>query len=62
MAAKYDPQNAGRHKQWYDDDLAEVNAPIRKLLQTYSKVAPEEVVPHVNNIVTFHISILLDIL
>ncbi|KAI9830511.1 MAG: hypothetical protein M1819_005469 [Sarea resinae] len=50
MAATRDISNAARNKQWYDEDLSEVNAPIRSLLETYSKVPPERVVPHINAI------------
>ena len=51
MAATYDPDNIERQKQWYDDDVTAVNTPMRKLLKNYSKVTPERVVPHVNEIV-----------
>ena len=61
MAAKSDPSNAERHKQWYDDNLTEVDMPIRKLLKSYSKIAAQEVVPHVNDIVILPISIYQDI-
>ena len=57
MAAKSDLSNAERHKQWYDNNLTEVDTPIRKLLESYSKVAAQEVVPHVNDIVILSISI-----
>ncbi|KAI9730786.1 MAG: hypothetical protein M1818_008066 [Claussenomyces sp. TS43310] len=48
MAAVNDASIAARSKQWYDDDLTEVNAPIRALLETYSKVPPDQVVPYIN--------------
>ena len=51
MAAEHDPHNAERHKQWYDDDLTEINEPMRRLLETYSKVEPNKVVEHVNDLV-----------
>lgn len=52
MAAKPGTANVARNKQWYDEDLKEVNAPIRNLLETYSNIAPEQVVAHVNDIVS----------
>ena len=52
MAANYGNSSAERNKGWYQDDLVEVNAPIRKLLENYSKVPSGEVVKHVNEIVS----------
>jgi hypothetical protein len=51
MAATHAISKPTRHNQWYDEDLTEVNPQIRSLLETYSKVPPERVVPHVNAIV-----------
>ena len=52
MAAVNDVSNAERHKQWYDDDVTEINPEIRQLLESYSKIPSAEVVKHVNEIVS----------
>ncbi|KAL8782960.1 MAG: hypothetical protein Q9213_004967 [Squamulea squamosa] len=49
MAANKDTSLPERNK-WYQDDLTEVNEPIRNLLENYSKVPSDEVVKHVNKI------------
>lgn len=54
MAATNDTSFPERNKGWYNKDLTEVNEPIRKLLEGYSKVPSEEVVKHVNQIVSIH--------
>ena len=41
-----------RNKGWYREDLTEVNEPIRRLLEGYSRVPSGEVVMHVNQIVS----------
>lgn len=51
MAATNTTSLPERNKGWYQDDLTEVNEPIRKLLETYSKVPSSDVVKHVNTIV-----------
>jgi len=48
MAAAHDSSIAARSKQWYDDDISEVDGPIRALLEGYAKVPPKDVVAHVN--------------
>ena len=51
MAANNDG-NVTRHQQWYDPDLEDVNPEIRHLLENYSKIPSNEVVSHVNEIVS----------
>ncbi|KAI0377488.1 hypothetical protein F5Y04DRAFT_175393 [Hypomontagnella monticulosa] len=50
MAATHDTSSPGWNQGWYQEDLAEVNGPIRELLENYSKVPSSDVVKHVNNI------------
>ncbi|KAL8948259.1 MAG: hypothetical protein Q9222_005544 [Ikaeria aurantiellina] len=50
MAATNETSMPERNRRWYQDDLTEVNEPIRKLLENYSKVPNSEVVKHVNSI------------
>lgn len=50
MAATNETSHPERNKGWYQEDLAEINQPMRDLLEKYSKVPREEVVKHVNNI------------
>ncbi|KAI2626089.1 hypothetical protein GGS26DRAFT_563201 [Hypomontagnella submonticulosa] len=50
MAATNDTSFPERNRGWYRDDLIEVNEPIRKLLENYSKVPSSDVVKHVNSI------------
>lgn len=52
MAATHDISTPARSKQWYDDDVVEVNASIRALLEKYAKIPSQEVVPYVNKIVS----------
>ena len=52
MAATNDTSLPERNRKWYQDDVTEVNEPIRKLLETYSKIPSDEVVKHVNQIVS----------
>ena len=52
MAANSDASLPEQNKGWYQEDLTEVNEPIRKLLESYSKVPSGEVVKHVNKIVS----------
>ena len=51
MAANKETSFAERNRGWYQEDLTEVNEPVRKLLENYSKVPSEDVVKHVNKIV-----------
>ncbi|KAI1081457.1 hypothetical protein F5B20DRAFT_536130 [Whalleya microplaca] len=48
MAATNETSFPERNRGWYQDDLTEVNEPIRKLLENYSKIPSPEVVKHVN--------------
>ncbi|KAH9998194.1 hypothetical protein F4779DRAFT_166507 [Xylariaceae sp. FL0662B] len=50
MAATNETSFPERNRGWYREDLTEVNEPIRKLLENYSKVPSSEVVKHVNSI------------
>ncbi|KAL8775338.1 MAG: hypothetical protein Q9209_000345 [Squamulea sp. 1 TL-2023] len=50
MAANNDTSLPERNRKWYQDDLTEVNEPMRKLLESYAKVPSDEVVKHVNRI------------
>lgn len=43
-----------RHAEWYDPDITEAPAAIRTLLESYSKVAPDQVVSHINDIVSVY--------
>ena len=52
MAANAVTSMPERHNKWYQDDVTEVNEPIRKLLESYSKVPSDKVVEHVNTIVS----------
>ena len=52
MAATHDTCLPEQYKGWYHEELSEVNGPIRKLLEDYSKVPHDEVVKHVNRIVS----------
>jgi len=51
MAATNETSFPERNRGWYQADLTEVNEPIRKLLEDYSKVPKDDVVKHVNTIV-----------
>ena len=65
MAANHDPsspEQVERFKAWYLDDWTEVNGPIRKLLEEYSKVPSAEVVEHVNTIVSIQREIIWGLL
>ena len=48
MAATNDTSFPERNKGWYQEDWTEVNEPIRKLLESYSKMLTGEIVKHVN--------------
>ncbi|KAH8883469.1 hypothetical protein GQ53DRAFT_752953, partial [Thozetella sp. PMI_491] len=50
MAATNETSFPERNRGWYQQELTEVNEPIRKLLESYSKVPSSEVVEHVNKI------------
>lgn len=50
MAATNETSHPERNRGWYQEDLTEINQPMRDLLQNYSKVLSENVVKHVNNI------------
>ncbi|KAI1094964.1 hypothetical protein F5B19DRAFT_393841 [Rostrohypoxylon terebratum] len=50
MAATNETSFPERNRGWYQDDLTDVNEPMRRLLENYSKVPGSEVVRHVNNI------------
>jgi hypothetical protein len=52
MAANHETSFPERNRGWYQEDLTEVNKPIRRLLEDYSKVPSADVVKHVNKIVS----------
>lgn len=54
MAATNETSFPERNRGWYQDDLTEVNEPMRKLLENYSYVPSSEVVKHVNAIVSVY--------
>ena len=56
MAATAETFSSERSKGWYQKDLTEVNDPVRTLLEKYSKLPSEDIVTHVNTIVSFKIS------
>ncbi|KAK6949322.1 hypothetical protein Daesc_009397 [Daldinia eschscholtzii] len=50
MTEIYDVSSFERNRKWYQEDLAQVNEPIRRLLDEYSRVPSSEVVKHVKGI------------
>lgn len=52
MAATNKTSHPDRNKGWYREDLKEINEPMRNLLEKYSKIPSEDVVKHVNTIVS----------
>lgn len=52
MAATNETSHPERNRGWYQEDLKDINEPMRNLLERYSKVPSEEVVKHVNSIVS----------
>ncbi|KAI1814028.1 hypothetical protein GGS20DRAFT_550275 [Poronia punctata] len=50
MAATNETSNPERNRGWFQDQLSEVNEPIRKLLEGYSRIPSSEIVEHVNRI------------
>ncbi|KAG6355007.1 hypothetical protein INS49_004088 [Diaporthe citri] len=46
MAATNETSHPERNKGWYQEDLTEINQPMRDLLENYSKVPREKVVNH----------------
>ncbi|KAK6952606.1 hypothetical protein Daesc_004896 [Daldinia eschscholtzii] len=50
MAATNETSFPERNRGWYKEDLTEIEGPIRKLLENYSKIPPAEVVKHINSI------------
>ena len=57
MAATNDATDAERNNKWYEEDRTEVNEPMRNLLENYAKVPSEDVVRHVNNVVSAYLGI-----
>jgi hypothetical protein len=51
MAATNETSFPDRNRGWFQDQLADVNEPMRKLLEGYSGVPSSDVVPHINEIV-----------
>ena len=52
MAANAETSTPQQHNKWYQDDVTEVNEPISKLLENYSKVPSGKVVEHMNTTVS----------
>lgn len=52
MAATNETSHPDRNKGWYEEDLQDINEPMRNLLEKYSKIPSEDVVKHVNTIVS----------
>ncbi|KAI1807093.1 hypothetical protein F4811DRAFT_560093 [Daldinia bambusicola] len=50
MAGIYDVSSFEWNRKWYQEDLVEVNEPIRRLLEQYSKVPGSEVIKLVKDI------------
>ncbi|KAI3396955.1 hypothetical protein diail_11355 [Diaporthe ilicicola] len=46
MAATNETSHPERNRGWYQEDLTEINEPMRDLLENYSKIPSEEVVMH----------------
>lgn len=42
---------AERSKRWFSDDVPELSARTREVLEKYSKIPPEDINAHVTNIV-----------
>ena len=55
MAATNDAADPERRKEWYEEDRTEVNEPMRNLLEKYANVPSEDVVKHVNNVVSAYL-------
>lgn len=49
--AEHDPQGSKEHVAWYAPELSNISGAARKLLEEYSGVPPEQVVPHVLEVV-----------
>ena len=49
-----DPQIKARGKDvyWYKTDIGDVSEPARRLLENYSRIHPDRVVPHVAEVVS----------
>lgn len=58
MASTDTVSNAEKYSGWYVPDLTSVSDHTRMMLEDYSKVEPEKVVDHVNNIVSIPIIVL----
>lgn len=52
MTATNDTSFPERNRGWYQEDLKEINEPMRNLLQKYSRVSSSDIVGHVNSIVS----------
>ncbi|KAI3335625.1 hypothetical protein F4824DRAFT_510831 [Ustulina deusta] len=50
MAATHETSFPERNQGWFQEQLTEVNQPIREILQGYSKIPHSDVVDHVNRI------------
>lgn len=52
MAATHETSHPERNQGWYQEDVEHINEPMRRLLEEYSKIPSEDIVKHVNNIVS----------
>lgn len=53
-----DPQIKARGKDvhWYKTDIGHVSEPARQLLENYSRIHPDRVVPHIAEVVSLTLS------
>lgn len=54
MSSEFNP--AIDSSAWFikDEDVKDIPAPARELLESYANVAPEDILPHVLKLVCFH--------
>lgn len=46
----------GKDVHWYKADIGDVSEPARQLLEKYSRISPDGVVPHIAQIVSLTVS------
>jgi len=56
MASSTIHQPDGEHQNWYTGDVTAIPLEARKLLEQYSKIPPNEVVPHILEVVCHKLS------
>ena len=47
----------GKDVHWYKADIGDVREPARQLLEKYSRIRPDRVVPHIAQIVSLTVSL-----